>query len=159
MRRAATAFNALLRTTSVFNGSLGTIAAAGGGIALAKMALRAFADAVDEARKTLEDFAKTGEEITDENRGKSTKELPQLYRERATLESQLKTQSQIVMEAGNALPSTNMGAAWDWLKGTNVGSLFGAESAKKNYEDVKAQREYTKQQLKAVNGLISRLET
>lgn len=158
MRKAATAFNALLRTTGVFNGSLGAIAGAGGAIALTKMALKAFTDAVDEARKALEDFAKTGEEITDENRGKSTKELPQLYKERETLQKQLKTQDELVMQAGNELPSTKAGAAWDWLKGTNVGSMFGAESAKQNYEDVKAQRNQTKQQLASVDRMISKLE-
>lgn len=62
------------------------------------------------------------------------------------------------MQAGNALPSTKAGAAWDWLKGTNVGSLFGAESAKKDYEDVKAQRAQTKQQLANVDRMISKLE-
>lgn len=86
MRKAATAFNTLLRTAGIFNGSLGAIAGAGGAIALTKMALKTFTDAVDEARKALEDFAKTGEEITDESHGKDTKELPQLYRERETLQ-------------------------------------------------------------------------
>lgn len=85
MRKATTVFNALTRTAGVFNGSLGAIAGAAGGISLAKMALKSFAEAVDQAKKTLEDFAKTGEDITNEGRGKSTKELPQLYRERETL--------------------------------------------------------------------------
>ena len=63
------------------------------------------------------------------------------------------------MQAGNELPSTQAGAAWDWLKGTNVGSMFGGESAKQNYEDVKAQRAQTKQQLASVERMISKLET
>lgn len=62
------------------------------------------------------------------------------------------------MAAGNKLPSTMGGAAWDYLKGTNAGHLLGAESAKQEYEFLKGQRDQTKAQLDQTEQRLKQLE-
>lgn len=142
--RVATAFGTMMRASDSFGMSLGKIGAAGGAIAIVKLALDSFTKAIQEAEKAIIDFAKVGEEITNESRGKSTSELPQLYRELDTLKKQLESQNKMVMEAGNAIPTTKGAQVWDWLKGREVATWFGAESSTMNYEDVKKQRDETK---------------
>lgn len=38
------------------------------------------------------------------------------------------------MAAGNRLPSSRFGSAWDWLKGRDVSHWFGFESAQQDYD-------------------------
>ena len=92
--------------------------------------------AAEAAAQKLQDFAGRGNDMLDERRQRTATldDLPRLRRERETLVKQLETQRQNVMAAGNNLPSTYWGAAWDKAKGWGFMNWLGTESAVQDYD-------------------------
>lgn len=120
-----------------FGASIGALGAlAGAAIALRK-GLQWLNEAAEQAAQKLQDFAGKGNDMLDERRQRSMtlNDLPRLLRERETLVKQLETQRQNVMSAGNNLPSTFWGSAWDKAKGWGfMNDWFGTESAAQDYD-------------------------
>lgn len=129
LRAFSTALKNAVDNSRKFGASIVVLGGLAGVALTLRRALEFLNDAAKEAAERLNDFAKTGEGITNRMYGNKVQDLPQLYREKNTLERQLKSQSATVMQAGNNLPSGYWAAGWDKLKGTGAANLFGIESA------------------------------